>query len=101
MKRIVIAVTSLAVLLFALAATPAYSTEKAPGKACATAAQTAHQDCAKAECCKDGTCACCPDDCACCTGGACVCKDGQCACCKGGACKPKACFNGGCRKAKK
>ena len=101
MKRIVIALTALTVLLLALAATPAYSTDKAAGKAGATAAQTTHQDCAKADCCKDGGCACCPDGCACCTGGECICKDGQCACCKDGACKPKACDKGCSRKAKK
>jgi hypothetical protein len=98
MKRIVIAVTAIAVLLFALAATPAYSTERAAG---ATAAKADHQDCATGADVKNGTCECCANGCTCCMGGTCVCKDSEGASCKGGKCKPKACDKGRCRTPKK
>lgn len=101
MKRIAISLISLSVLLFALGATPAYSTEKNAGKACATAAATAHQHCAKAGCDKTEPGSRCLEACACCDGGECVCTDGTCACCKDGKCTPKKCSTACCGKPKK
>jgi len=91
MKRIAIALIPLSVLLFALAATPAYSTEKSAVRTCATAAATAHQHCAKTGGDKTEPGSCCLEACACCNGGECVCTDGTGAGCKDGKCTPKKC----------
>lgn len=90
MKRIVIAVSALSLFLLGLAAMPAYSSDKAPAKACAMAGHAAQHDGAAA-CCKDMKEACCPEGCECCSGGVCTCKDDTCKCCKDGKCAPKKC----------
>jgi hypothetical protein len=98
MKRIVIAVSALSLFLLALAAMPAYSSDKAPAKACAMAAAHTAQHDGGASCCKDMKESCCPEGCECCSGGACTCKDGACKCCKDGKCAPKSCEKA-CKKA--
>lgn len=90
MKRIAIAISTLCVLVFALAAVPAFSSEKTPGHACAMTGGAADHAAAKT-CCQRDAAPCCPDGCTCCDGGACTCTDAACKCCKNGKCAPKAC----------
>ena len=74
MKRIALAISTLALFLFALASVPAYSNDKAP----------AHK-------CEMTSCTCCVDGCTCCQGGECTCQNADCKCCKDKKCDTKKC----------
>ena len=72
MKRIALAISTLALFLFTFVAVPAYSSDKVAGHKCTMDA-----------------CACCVDTCTCCQGGECVCKDADCKCCADKKCDMK------------
>ena len=87
MKRIALAISTLALFLFTFVAVPVYGIDKTAAQKCAMQA-----------------CACCPDGCTCCQGGECTCKDAACKCCVDKKCDMKKCEKAcdkGCDKAEK
>lgn len=75
MKRIALALTTLALFLVTFVAVPVYTSDKVQTHKCAM----------------DAACACCPDGCTCCQGGECTCKDADCTCCTDKKCDMKKC----------